>query len=268
MADVAERTRDSGLWPLIKKRWRAWLRAFHRDFGYLAIGFTVIYAISGIAQNHIEDWGEVSYKTFESTKTIEPISDDATDEAAFAKIGALVDFGKPTATFRAGDEVRLEYANGSKVTAIGSEVTIQGRERRAFIGAANWLHTARNKKGWKYVADVYALLLLYLAISGIFMIKGKLGLKGRGALLISLGVAVPVAAVMFSSPAAKKADAAETAPADSAEGGIEFLPPEPETAADAPAPAPAAEVPTEAGSADGTAPKKKCDPFSSMHGCE
>jgi len=226
MADVAERTRDSGLMPLIKKRWRAWLRAFHRDFGYLAIGFTVIYAISGIAQNHIEDWGEVSYKTFESTKTIEPIADDATDEAAFAKIGALVDFGKPTATFRAGDEVRLEYANGSKVTAIGSEVTIQGRERRAFIGAANWLHTARNKKGWKYVADVYAVLLLYLAISGIFMIKGKLGLKGRGALLISLGVAVPVAAVMFSSPSATKAGAAETAPAEDAESGIEFLPPE------------------------------------------
>ena len=30
------------------KRWRAWLRAVHRDIGYLAIGFTVIYAVSGI----------------------------------------------------------------------------------------------------------------------------------------------------------------------------------------------------------------------------
>ena len=29
----------------IKKRWRAWLRAVHRDVGYLALGFTVIYSL-------------------------------------------------------------------------------------------------------------------------------------------------------------------------------------------------------------------------------
>lgn len=272
MADdkVAANARDTGLLPLIKKRWRAWLRAFHRDFGYLAIGFTVIYAISGIAQNHIEDWGDVSYRTYQSTKTIDPIADDATDEQAIAKVGALVDFGTPTSTFRAGDEVRLEYANGAKVTAIGSEVTIQGRERRAFIGVANWLHTARNKKGWRYVADVYAVLLLYLAISGIFMIKGKLGLKGRGALLISLGVAVPVAAVMFSGPDARKAApaASEAKPSDGS--GIKFLPPEPDAEPSDGSgiqflpPEPEAPPPADETSGSGKAP---CDPFGSMHGC-
>lgn len=235
MAEVATRVRDSSLWPVIKKRWRAWLRSFHRDFGYLAIGFTVIYAVSGIAQNHIEDWGDVSYKTYETTKTIAPIPDDAPDAVAIATVAGLVDFGKPTATFRAGDEVRLEYANGAKVTAIGPQVTIQGRERRAFIGAANWLHTARNKKGWKYVADVYAALLLYLAISGIFMIKGKLGLKWRGAILIGAGLSVPIAAVMLSSPSATKqaAPQVETATTDAAGSGIKLLPPD---EPDAPAP--------------------------------
>jgi uncharacterized protein len=222
MADVA-------LWPIIKKRWRAWLRAVHRDFGYLAIGFTVIYAISGIAQNHIEDWGDVSYKTFESTKTIAAIPDAADDADAIAKVTAAAALGTPTATYRAGDEIRLEYANGSKATAIGTQLTIQSRERRAFIGAANWLHTARNRHGWKYVADVYAVLLLYLAISGIFMIKGKLGLRWRGALLISAGVAVPVAAVMLSSPQAKQPAGALVAPASTGSGessGIKFLPPD------------------------------------------
>jgi len=186
------------LWPRIKKRWRAWLRAVHRDVGYLAIGFTVIYAISGIAQNHIEDWGEVSYKTYEQTKQITPVADDAADDVAIKAVADAAGLGKPTSTFRAGDEVRLEYANGAKATAIGSELTIQGRERRAFIGAANWLHTARNKKGWRYVADGFACLLLYLAISGIFMIKGKLGLKWRGAVLISIGVSIPIAAYFFA----------------------------------------------------------------------
>jgi uncharacterized protein len=287
MAEPAVTVRESGLWLVVKKRWRAWLRAFHRDFGYLAIGFTVIYAVSGIAQNHIEDWGDVSYKTFESQKTIAPIPDAMPDEQAIAAVAVAAKLGTPTASTRAGDEIRLEYANGSKVTAIGTEVTIQSRERRAFIGAANWLHTARQKKGWKYVADTYAVLLLYLAISGIFMIKGKLGLKGRGAILITIGVAVPITAVLLSSPQPKTPDV-QDAPVPMKIA----VPP-----AVAPTPAPAAtpekpddtpaensdEVPAlptvegvdtsgikflpseEEGSAD--AKKKPCDPFGSMHGC-
>ena len=285
MADdpvAAKVGRDVGVGLVIKKRWRAWLRAFHRDFGYLAIGFTVIYAISGIAQNHIEDWGEVSYRTYEQTKTITAIPDELPDDQAIAKVASMVDFGTPTSSFRAGDEVRLEYANGAKVTVIGTQATIQGRERRAFIGVANWLHTARNKKGWKYVADIYAVLLLYLAISGIFMIKGKLGLKWRGALLITAGVAVPVLAVLTSGPSARRAAPMSTAatasspaaidpnapPAPmgpeapkagdgSAESGIKFLPPEPEEGA----------LEQRAGSAAAPA-KRDCDPFNSMHGCD
>jgi uncharacterized protein len=215
MAEVAEKVRDGSMWPTVKRRWRAWLRAVHRDIGYLAIGFTVIYAISGIAQNHIEDWGEVSYKTYETTMTITPVADDMPDDVAVKAVADAAGLGTPTGSFRAGDEVRLEYGSGAKATAIGSELVVQGRERRAFIGAANWLHTARNKAGWRYVADAYALLLLYLAISGIFMIKGKLGLRWRGAALISIGVAVPVMAVLTSGPAARASQeaAAPTAPA-------------------------------------------------------
>jgi uncharacterized protein len=200
MAEVADKVRDSSVWPIIKKRWRAWLRAVHRDVGYLAIGFTVIYAVSGIAQNHIEDWGEVSYRTYEKTLQIPAVADDAPDEVAIAQVANAAGLGKPSGSFRAGDEVRLEYADGAKATAIGSELTIQGRERRAFIGWANWLHTARNKHAWKYAADAFAVLLLYLAISGIFMIKGKLGLRWRGAVMITAGLAVPIAAIMISGP--------------------------------------------------------------------
>lgn len=250
MADVAAKVRDTGPLHILKKRWRAWLRAVHRDAGYLAIGFTVIYAISGIAQNHIEDWGDVSYKATEKTVAIPAIPAETPDDVAINTVAAVAGLGTPTVKLRAGDEIRLEYASGAKATAIGTQLTIQSRERRSFIGAANWLHTARSKKGWKYVADGFAVFLLYLAISGIFMLKGKLGFKWRGAMLISIGVAVPVIAVITSSPQPKAAEAsapiestaaapaptpspsppAEGSAAGSAEtidtSGIKFLPPE------------------------------------------
>src|SRR3954447_4776248 len=97
------------------KRWRAWLRAIHRDIGYLAIGFTVIYAISGIAQNHIEDWGDVSYQSYEQSLAIAPIADSVPDAQAIAIVVEKAGLGTPTSTLRAGDEIRLEYANGAKV---------------------------------------------------------------------------------------------------------------------------------------------------------
>jgi hypothetical protein len=186
------------VWDVVKKRWRAWLRAVHRDSGYLAIGFTVIYAVSGIAQNHIEDWGDVSFVTYERQLTIAAIPAGAPEDVAIRAVVAAAGLGEPTSKLRAGDEVRLEYATGAKVTAVGTTVTIQGRQRRAFIGVANWLHKARGKKAWKYVADGYAVLLLYLATSGIFMIKGRLGLKWRGSVLIAIGVAVPVVYVLLA----------------------------------------------------------------------
>ena len=107
----------ASLGATIRKRWRAWLRSFHRDFGYLAIGFTVIYAVSGIAQNHIEDWGDVSYRSYEQTIAIAPIPDALPDAQAIAIVVAKAGLGAPTASLRAGDEIRLEYASGAKVSA-------------------------------------------------------------------------------------------------------------------------------------------------------
>ena len=51
---------------------------------------------------------------------------------------------------------------------------------------ANWLHLNRGKKAWTYVADSYAAFLLFLAFSGLFMIPGRKGLIGRGAIIALL----------------------------------------------------------------------------------
>lgn len=195
----------------VKKRWRAWLRAIHRDFGYVAVGFTVIYALSGLAINHIKDW-DPNFTSSEKTVTIVPVPDDASDADAVKRVTDAAGTGAPDDVFRAGDEVRLSYANGTQVTAIGDTVTVQARQPRFFLRVANWLHYNRGKKAWTYVADVYAIMLLYLAISGIFMIKGRLGLKWRGAILITAGIAVPLGYVILSGgPSAHQGEATTAA---------------------------------------------------------
>lgn len=217
MADPAEGRR--GVSAIIKKRWRGWLRAIHRDFGYLAVGFTLIYALSGIAINHISDW-DPNFHASEKTLTIAPIPADISDDDAVKRVIDATGTGKPDDVFRAGDEIRLTYHSGTQVTVIGDtgDVTVQARSDRFFFRVANWLHYNRGKKAWTYVADIYAFMLLYLAISGLFMIKGKLGLRWRGTILVSLGVAVPLAYVVLSggpskASGTKTASSPATAPA-------------------------------------------------------
>jgi len=217
----------SGFGALVKKRWRAWLRAVHRDVGYIAVGFTVIYALSGIAMNHIEDW-DPNFRSSEVQFQITPIPDDASDEDAVARIAAAAGIsGKPSDVFRAGDEVRLEYPNGSKVTAIGAAVTVQKRDSRFFFRVANWLHATRGKAAWKYISDAYAVLLLYLAISGLFMIKGKLGLRWRGTILIGVGLGAPLGYIVLSGGPEAQKDPAKVAEGKRGEDGIRLLPPDP-----------------------------------------
>jgi hypothetical protein len=84
------------------------------------------------------------------------------------------------------------------VDTLTGHVVDEGQEPRFFLRAANWLHENRGKKAWTWIADLYACGLLLLALSGMFMLPGKKGLFGRGAVLIALGALVPILYVTLS----------------------------------------------------------------------
>jgi hypothetical protein len=106
----------------------------------------------------------------------------------------------PREVYRAS-ETRLEIVLDKRTLHVDTQTGIvdeEGQEPRFFLRTANFLHLNRGKKAWSYVADAYAVFLLFLASSGLFMIPGKKGLLWRGALLVSIGIAVPAFYVIFS----------------------------------------------------------------------
>ena len=184
---------------------RPWVRAIHRDAGYFGVGLTLVYALSGLAVNHIADW-DPSFRQIAVTHQLAgPLPSDS---AALGKrvLAALDIKEAPSEVYAAGDDavdVVLEHRT-LHVTPSSGKVIEEGQSPRLFLRAANWLHLNRGKKAWTYVADSYAVILLYLAISGLFMIPGRKGLVGRGALIAALGAAVPVGYVVLSGgPEAK-----------------------------------------------------------------
>ena len=47
-----------------------------------------------------------------------------------------------------------------------------------------------------WIADIFALALIFLAISGAIMLKGGHGFGGRGKWLVGLGALVPIIALI------------------------------------------------------------------------
>ncbi len=180
-------------------RWRPWLRAAHRDLGYLAVGLTVIYALSGIAVNHIEDW-DPNFDNYEITHQLAGPLEGSDNAVATAVLTALNIEETPADIYRV-DTHELQVLLGNRTLHVRTdtgEVIDEGQRPRLLLRIANWLHLNRGKKAWTYVADAYAFGLLSLAISGIFMLPGRRGIIGRGALFVLLGAAVPILYVTLS----------------------------------------------------------------------
>jgi uncharacterized protein len=178
---------------------RPWLRAMHRDIGYFAVGLTVVYAISGLAVNHLKDW-DPNFKQVTRTHQIAlpiPSDDDAAAKSALASLGVR---DEPREVYRASD-TQLELVFDQRTFHVDTKSGVvheEGQAARPLLRVANWLHLNRGKKAWTYVADFYAIFLLFLAFSGLFMIPGRKGLLGRGAIVVLLGAAVPVGYVLLS----------------------------------------------------------------------
>lgn len=184
-----------------KAKWnaRGLLRAFHRDLGNLAVGLTLIYALSGLAVNHLQDWDPNFVNAARTHELGGPLlgEDEAIAKTVLQKLS--VD-EKPKEVYREGEQ-ELFVLLGRRTLHINvqtGQVLDEEQKPRLLLRAANWLHLNRGKKAWTYIADGYAAGLLLLSLTGIFMLPGRRGLLGRGGIFVLLGVAIPVIYLQWS----------------------------------------------------------------------
>jgi hypothetical protein len=182
-------------------RWSAFVlnRALHRDVGYFVSALAIVYAVSGLAVNHTADWNPSLDKT---TTQLElgplPTDLDAAEKAVVQRAG--IDPSRVRGRHRPGPDVFrvfLDEGSEAKVTLSTGKGTLVDVQRRNGLFEANALHLNHLKGVWTWVADVFAVALLFLAIGGLFMLKGRKGLMGRGKWFFSAGLLVPVAATVW-----------------------------------------------------------------------
>ncbi|MGC4116655.1 MAG: PepSY-associated TM helix domain-containing protein [Myxococcales bacterium] len=203
-------------------RWRARLVTLHRDLGYLAFGLTLVYAVSGIAVNHRHHWNYNQSAERSQTRVGTPAEllaslpqarrdELAQDPGAIAKdeepalvaaLGQKLGRSAPpkNAFWRGPDRFSVFFDTGDRDTVDYDPATGIARhlamKDRLLFRDVNFLHLNERHGGWTWFADGYALILLFLALSGVIMVRGPKGLLGRGGILLALGVALPLAAVL------------------------------------------------------------------------
>jgi len=168
--------------------------ATHRDVGYFVAGLTVIYAISGIAVNHIDDWNP-SYVLTAETLEVGALPAEATADELSAEVLTRMGIeAVPRSALKLGPSLLKVFLDNRTLTVALPEGVVQDeRSRRRFaFFEMNYLHLNHGKGFWTWFADAYAVALIVLAGTGIFIVTGKKGLGGRGRWLLLVGTAIPI----------------------------------------------------------------------------
>ncbi|MEP1742613.1 MAG: PepSY-associated TM helix domain-containing protein [Kangiellaceae bacterium] len=172
------------------------LRALHRDIGYFCIGMTAVFSISGLAVNHIDDWNpnyqvDLSVKKISINKTQQNSAD--LDQLILQQL----EITKKIKTNFWESESRYKLFLEKDTTVFlnfnQQQATIETVTPRPIIASFNKLHLNEVSQAWVYFSDFFAILLLFLAISALFMVKGKNSVWGiRGGWVVA-GIIVPLA---------------------------------------------------------------------------
>jgi len=169
----------------------------HRDVGYFLSGLIFVYCISGIALNHVNDWNP-DFVIHKRTITLnQSYAKDEITAERIAEFTALVGESAPKVhDFPTPNHVKIYFDNASLLVDLpGRTGVYESVRRRPLFWHTNVLH--RNSlKGWKWASDVFGVLLIFITVSGWFMLKGKNGIGGRGKWFIAAGIVPPIVALI------------------------------------------------------------------------
>ena len=169
---------------------RRLIRVIHRDLGYLMVGISLVYGISGIYLNHISNKKDPAFHT--ESKSIQ-LPANLNDEELSITWKSDKNLPVLNKVMRIDEShLRLLLDGGVGVYNVeNGKLDYEKYKKRILIYWINRLHY--NKvKGWSWVADIYAVSLVVLAISGLFMIKGKKGIAGSGKWYLIIGLLIPI----------------------------------------------------------------------------
>ncbi|WP_417333449.1 hypothetical protein [Halarcobacter sp.] len=192
-----------------KKKLSTIFRNWHRDLGYLVIGITIVYSISGIILSvrdlHLFEKEYILNATIEKNiqekelqnEIVLALSENEQKKNLPTHIIKKSVLNKFELLENNNEFIKYQISRKKDMKFItyyknSGELIYSISGYPTFINSLVQAHKSSSQDKWSYLALAYSVILLFLAISAIFMVKGKYGFKERGIYLTLFGIALVV----------------------------------------------------------------------------
>jgi hypothetical protein len=160
---------------------------------------TIIYALSGIALNHIRDWNPNYIIQTREINLDRSYTREELTETAIIKL--LEQHGERDTYkkhyFPATDQLKVFITGGSVYINLKSgDGLIEKIRRRPLFHQVNFLHY-NPIRWWTWFSDIFCVALILITVTGLLIIRGKNGITGRGWWMTALGLVIPIAALIL-----------------------------------------------------------------------
>lgn len=169
-------------------------RNTHRDLAYFFLGLIIAFSISGIFLNHRQSWHPRRYSYSSHEISIPALSDKAqvTEEfiSAFTSAQHIEDNLR---RFSVEDnKLKISYTmHDVQIDITTGRGRIETYKTTPLLGQMTQLHLDTSK-WWIYYSDIFGIAMVTIAITGMFIEKGRNSFRSRGWWLALLGLIFPL----------------------------------------------------------------------------
>lgn len=177
-------------------------RRLHRDISYLFSGMLLVYAVSGIALNHKDTYNsqyDIQVRQFSVGQPLparESINRTFITEQLLEPLGEAGNYTKHYFPEEHVLKIFLKGGSNLLVDTESGQATYESVRRRPLMGSLSRLHYNPGR-AWTIFSDLFAVALILIILSGIFMLKGKHGLWGWGGIELLVGIAIPLLFILL-----------------------------------------------------------------------
>ena len=168
-------------------------RSTHRDIAYFYVGLIIAFSFSGIFLNHRQSWHPRRYSYHERQIATPPVVKESITEDYIAQFTATHRIQDELRRFQVtGETLKISYArNDVEVDMATGKGKIVTYRITPLLGQMTQLHQDTSQ-WWIYYSDVFGVAMMVIAITGMFIEKGKNSFRSRGLKLALAGLLFPL----------------------------------------------------------------------------
>jgi hypothetical protein len=168
-------------------------RNTHRDVAYFFVGLIISFALSGIFLNHRQAWHPRRYTYERKEITIPIISKEVVNDEWIAGFTKSQNIDDNLRRFSVeGTNLRISYERHDvQVDIATGQGKVEAYRVTPVLGQMTQLHQDTSK-WWIYYSDIFGMGMILIAITGMFIERGRNSFGQRGWKLALVGIIFPL----------------------------------------------------------------------------